>query len=491
MLLRVKSKKESGILMALSSLAGDYGIGSLGDAAYKFIDLICRSRQRYWQLLPLVPLGEGNSPYKSSSSFAGEILYIDLKMLTEDGLLFEKELPPPEDYKKTDYQAARKIKLPLLKLAAERFDTKNKDYLHFCKKNQHWLDDFAIFSSVPTPEDGRLLNMEEGLKYRLPEALERFKTIYAADIRFHKITQYLFFRQFYALKDYAHKNGIRLIGDLPFYVSLDSADVWSNPDGFKLGRDLTPVSVAGVPPDKFSSIGQLWGNPIYDLEYHRRTDYAWWKNRLKFYSEMYDVVRIDHFRAFSSHYCIPYGSVDARCGVWEKGAGLGFFEGIYKSLGPLDIIAEDLGGEEPEVRKLIADTGFPDMRVLQFAFDKGFENRDLPKNYSFNCVCYTGTHDNNTTRGWYKHATEKEKYFASKFLPDIKNFSIALRMISAAMQSKARMVIIPLQDYLDLPQECRMNTPGTRNGNWEWRVDEKLLTNELASLIKQLSRGRN
>ncbi len=489
MRLRVKHKRESGILLALSSLAGDYGIGDLGEAAYRFIDFLQGSRQRYWQLLPLVPIGEGNSPYKSSSSFAGEMLYIDLKRLCADGLLEQHELPEPLEYKKTDYRAAARTKLPLLRLAAERFDTKGHDYRRFCKENEHWLEDYAMFSSIPTPIEGRLSALDDDLKYRLPEALRRHRLLHGDEIEFHKITQFLFYKQYFELKAYAAKKGVLLIGDLPFYVSLDSADVWSCPDAFKLGRDLTPISVAGVPPDKFSASGQLWGNPIYDLEFHRRTDYSWWKWRLKFYSTIYDVIRIDHFRAFSSFYSIPFGAADARCGVWEKGAGLTFFKSVEKDLGRLNIIAEDLGGEEREVRQLIWDTGFPDMRVLQFGFDKDLGNRDLPKNYIFNCVCYTGTHDNNTTRGWYLTASEREKLFASRYLPDGKN--ITQRMVTAALTSRARLAIIPLQDYLELDAGARMNTPGTRVGNWEWRMDKNALTPQLAEKIRHLSRGRN
>ena len=492
MLLKDKNGGESGILMPLSSLPSKFGIGSLGKESYKFTDFLQASEQRYWQLLPLVPLGEGNSPYKSVSCFAGEILYIDPDMLVQNGLLAENELPEDGIFDRTDYKAARKIKLPLLRLAAERFNTKSKEYQLFVAKNAYWLDDFALFSAITEDIPNKsILEIPDDLKYRFPEAIEKFRITHREKIRFYKITQYFFYNQFFSLRDYAHKKGIKLIGDIPFYISLDSSDVWSCPQAFKIGRDFTPITVAGVPPDRFSSSGQLWGNPIYDWEYHKKTDFAWWKSRLNFCRRLYDVIRIDHFRAFANYYAIPYGSADAKSGVWEKGSGLNFWQSIERELGKLNIIAEDLGGEEREVRELIKNTGFPDMRILQFGFEDNIANRNLPKNYIKNCVCYTGTHDNDTSRGWYASAPPREKLFASRYLPDIPNAPISEKMIISAMRSKARLVIIPMQDILNLPSSARMNTPGTRRGNWEWRMDGNALCKKLSEHLKSISGTRN
>ncbi len=495
MLLRAnepKYKKESGILLSLTSLPSEYGIGDLGDKALEFIDFLKQSRQSYWQLLPLCPFGKGNSPYCSQSTFAGEILLIDLNGLVKEGLLTAEDIPKTQFSKNVDYKAVRKFKLPLLIKAATSFDVNNKNFRHFKEKNQHWLKDYAIFMAIKEQYLGApVYKWPEPLKYRLPEAIKKFCDEYREEIEFYEITQYFFYSQYAELRQYALQNGIKLIGDIPFYVSLDSADVWSNPDCFKLGRDMTPILVAGVPPDIFSTEGQLWGNPIYDWDYHKKTDYLWWRQRLMHCADMYDVVRIDHFRAFADFYTIPYGSPDAKSGKWEKGAGMQFWNSVKPYLKNTEIIAEDLGGETAEVQSLIDETGFPNMKVLQFAFDSDLKDPFLPKNYNRNCVCYTGTHDNDTTLGWYGKISQKEKLIFSRMVPTDKSRSPVLSLISFGMKSRARTVIIPFQDYLELPSCCRMNTPGTPEGNWEWRFEETDLTVELARKIAGLTRGRN
>lgn len=486
-------QRQSGILLPISCLPDEYGIGSLGDSALRFADFLHAAGQRLWQILPLVPLGEGDSPYKSVSCFAGEILYISISELLREGLLREEELPEESAfYTKTDYAAARRLKLPLLELAAARFNTQSPAFKRFCRDNAFWLEDFALFCAIAEKTHGGTLKaFPPALKYRLPEALEAFANANGARLRFYRVTQYLFYKQLFELKSHLARRGIRLIGDIPFYVSADSAEVWVCPDAFKVGRDFTPVSVAGVPPDCFSKTGQLWGNPIYNWEHHKRNGYAWWKRRLLFCKGLYDVLRIDHFRAFANYYSIPYGAPNAKSGVWEKGVGLLFWQSVLRDIGPLDIIAEDLGGEEAAVRRLISDTGFPDMRVVQFGFDSDMLDRDLPKNYPKNSVCYTGTHDNNTARGWYESAPVKEKLFTSRYLPEIGGMPISQRMIAAAMESKARLAIIPMQDWLNLPEEGRMNTPGTSAGNWQWRMPADALNERLCERIRRLSRGRN
>lgn len=492
MLLRGKFHRgESGILLHISSLPSRHGIGGFGIEAYQFVDFLRKGRQKLWQILPLVPVGEGNSPYKSPSCFAGEMLFIDLDFLVRDRLLESDELPPVQFPQNVDYDAVREYKMPLLKLAARRFDTRRADYVKFLKENESWIDDFAVFSAAAECFGSEsILDFPESIRLRMPAAMEDFCEDNAAVINFYKITQFLFYEQYWALKKYAEKNGVKIVGDIPFYVSLDSADVWKSPESFKLGRDMTPTLVAGVPPDMFSATGQLWGNPIYDWEHHRKTDYAWWKRRLAHCKKLYDIIRIDHFRAFASYYTIIYGSPDAKSGTWEKGAGLHFWQSIRKKLGPMAIVAEDLGGDEPDVRKLVADTGFPNMKILQFAFDGDAANSHLPRNYEHNCVCYTGTHDNDTVLGWYSSVGNRERAVAAQFFPD-GNMPIPHKMIALAMNSRADKVIIPMQDWLCLGSEARMNTPGTKTGNWQWRMPEDTLTDQLAETIRKISKIRN
>lgn len=486
-----KYKNTSGILLSVSSLPSDYGIGSLGREAYKFIDFLKKSGQTYWQMLPVVPFGKGNSPYCSQSAFAGEILLIDIEMLLDCGLLDFSDIPEKTFPKNVDYKAVRKFKLPLLKKAAENFDIKNKNFCEFKNRNAHWLNDYCLYMAIKDYFCGLpFYKWEDPLKYRLPEAINKFKNNNSEQILFYEITQYLFYSQFFKLKDYAYQNRVKLIGDIPFYVSLESADVWSNPECFRLGRDMTPVLVAGVPPDIFSSDGQLWGNPIYDWQHHKKTDFAWWKMRLSHNAMLYDAIRIDHFRAFADYYTIPYGAADAKSGKWEKGVGMQFWGGVDKSILSAEIIAEDLGGETPQVRELIERTGFPDMKVLQFAFSTDLKNKFLPKNFNKNCICYTGTHDNNTTMGWLKKADKKEKLLFSRLVPQITN-SPVYNLILFGMKSRAKTVIIPLQDYLCLPESERLNTPGTEEGNWEWRYSAEDLTDKLCQIIKKLTAGRN
>lgn len=495
MLLRGKKpkyKQESGILLPLSSLPSDYGIGTLGEEAFFFADFLKKTDQTYWQLLPLVPVGKDNSPYSSTSSFAGEILYIDIEELIKDGLLSPDDITEKDFAKNTDYKSVRKFKLPLLKKAADNFDTLQKDFISFKKENSHWLKDYALFMAIRDSYTGlNFLYWDDGLKYRLPDAIKEFSDSHKEEILFYEITQFIFYKQFFKFKSYASSLGIKLIGDIPFYVSFDSADVWANPDCFKLGRDMTPVLVAGVPPDVFSSDGQLWGNPIYNWDFQRKNNFLWWQQRLSHNAKMYDTIRIDHFRAFADYYTVPFGSKDAKNGKWEKGMGLYFWDCVKPAIGKTSIIAEDLGGETREVRQLIDDTGFPNMKVLQFAFDSDLKDPFLPKNFNRNCVCYTGTHDNDTTSGWYSKASKKEKLIFEKLVPADKSGSPVLSLIAYAIKSKAKLVIIPFQDYLELDSTCRTNTPGVEKGNWEWRFEKENINEKLIATVKRLTKTRN
>ena len=487
-----KSERYSGVLCAISSLPSVYGIGSLGIEAYRFVDFLSEAKQHFWQILPLNPLGEGNSPYKSSSTFAGEILYIDLDFLVRDGLLSADAIGRCDFAQNVDYNAVRKFKLPLLQKAAECFDTSNKNYKKFLNDNDFWIDDYAIFeAALKVYQIQRLTQLPDGIKYRVPDALDKFKKSYECEINFYKITQYFFFCQYYELRRYANQKGVKIIGDIPFYVSPDSADVWGNPDDFKVGRDFTPTVVAGVPPDVFSKDGQLWGNPIYNWENLRQNEYRWWLVRLGFCRDMYDVLRIDHFRAFANYYQIPCGSKSAVTGAWVCGEGAMFWDKTRDTIGEINIIAEDLGGEEdPDVISLLKHTDFPNMRILQFGFTSNMNNPFLPQNYTYNSVCYTGTHDNDTSLGWYNSATTKQRVMFNTIVRNNAN-CVSHDMIRELSKSQSKLCIIPMQDLLCLDSNARMNTPGTTKGNWQWRMSKDDINKDNAKLLKKLTKERN
>ncbi len=494
MLLKDKQRiNKSGVLMAISSLPSKYGIGSMGIEAYKFIDFLKASNQSLWQILPLNPIGEGNSPYKSISCFAGEILYIDIDFLVRDGLLIKNETAPKGKQSKTDYSLARQSKLPLLRAAAENFNLRNREYIKFAKENAFWLNDYALFCVIcDLYKTENPAKFPEKLKYRIPTELIKFKKEHEKLINFYKITQFFFFKQYYALKAYANQSGIQIIGDIPFYISPHSADVWKNPSDFKLNRSLEPVEIAGVPPDIFSATGQLWGNPIYDWQHQRIGGFLWWKKRLLHYNNMFDIIRIDHFRAFADFYVIPANAKNATEGKWRRGVGIGFWDKIYSSIGEMDIIAEDLGGEDdPLVIDLLHKTGFPNMKVLQFGFTGEPDNPFLAQNFSRNCVCYTGTHDNNTTLGWYSSLDLKTKIICDTELSQFGELPIAHKMIRAAVLSPAKYAIFPMQDILSLDEKARMNTPGTTSHNWVWRLDSGIDYKETSSVLCKLTKERN
>lgn len=479
-----------GTLLPITSLPSPYGIGTLGAAAFDFVDFLKKSGQNEWQILPLCPIGEGNSPYKSPCSFAGEPLLIDLDLLCEEGLLRAEELPERQPSARVDYPRVRQEKEPLLLLAAARFDTTRTDFHRFCRQNAFWLNDYAMFCTIVQEEKPiSLSEISADLRARKPQALTVFRLTHAEQIRTHKVLQFLFYKQFFAVKEYANQNGIRLIGDLPFYVSPDSMEVWKHTACFRVGQDLVPTQVAGVPPDLFSESGQLWGNPIYDWVFLRRSGYAFWKQRLGHSLHLFDRLRIDHFRAFADYYAIPFGAPDARCGVWERGVGLEFWKRMHKTLGALPILAEDLGGEDAAVQKLLHDTGFPGMKVLQFAFSKDLANPFLPRNFTPNCVCYTGTHDNNTTLGWYRAAKDRERRLFSRLAPRVQ-LSVPHRLILMGLRSRAERMIVPMQDWLNLDETARMNTPGTLSGNWEWRLSDGSLTETLVQKVAVLCAER-
>lgn len=490
MLLR-DEKKKSGILCAVSSLPSDYGIGTLGLNSYKFVDFLAETGQKYWQLLPLVPLGDGNSPYKSSSCYAGEILYIDLEFLVRDGLLSISDLPKVDFPSNVNFDLVRQIKIPLIKKAAENFDTDNEDYGIFCRENQDWLNNYALFmTALEVYNTYTLEGLPKRLKFPTAADLDGLRMENGEKIKFYKVSQYFFFAQYFELKRYAEDKGIELIGDLPFYVSLDSADVWANRENFLLDHDLKPKLVAGVPPDCFSETGQLWGNPIYNFEYQKQNGFNWWINRLKHYFKMYDVVRIDHFRAFANYYTIPFDHTDAKNGEWVMSVGNEFWEMAKKEIPDMQIIAEDLGGEIPLVQDLVKETGFPNMKIMQFAFSGDPNNPHLPQNYPENCICYTGTHDNNTTLGFCNNALSYEKEMIDNLYPETEDLPCPLNIITAALKSPAKTVIIPIQDWLMLDESARMNIPGVPNGNWTFRLKNGFITEDLKKRIIRISAYR-
>lgn len=444
--------RASGILMPIFSLPSRYGIGTLGKEAYNFVDFLEKAGQTYWQILPLGITGFGDSPYQSVSAYAGNPYFIDLDELIEKGFLEKAEVESVswgEDSSKIDYELMYKNRYAVLKLAYTRF--KNNvplGYAKFLKENKFWLEDYALYAAIKDLHNGASFDYwDNEYKLRDAKAMKRAKTELADQIGFHKMMQYFFSTQWFSLKEYANKKGIYIIGDIPIYVAYDSADVWSNPEQFLLDKDLKPSAVAGCPPDAFSEDGQLWGNPLYNWKHMKEDGFDWWLKRIGYSAKLYDIIRIDHFRAFSAYYSIPYGDETAVNGKWVKGVGAKFFEVAGEKLGRLNIIAEDLGTIDEPVRRLLKKTGFPGMKVLQFAFDPESESSYLPHNIIKNCVVYTGTHDNDTIIGYMKEAPTEQVEFMRKYLQIGENDSFNWAVIKSAMATASDTVILQMQDF--------------------------------------------
>ena len=493
-------KRGAGILLPVFSLPGRYGIGTFGKGAYEFVDFLSSAGVGYWQILPLGPTSYGDSPYQSFSTFAGNPYFIDPDELVSDGLLTEDETADhvvPDETAGIDYQRVYETRFILLRKAYDRFMADdNRDafsglrvrFSEFVEKNAFWLEDFALFMSCKTGNGGKsFLEWELPVRLREPEAMDKLRAEYADETEFQKFLQFLFDEQFSKLKKYANKAGISLIGDIPIYVAPDSSDVWADPELYQLGSDCRPVAVAGCPPDAFSATGQLWGNPLYRWGEHKKTGYDWWLKRLAHAFSQCDVLRIDHFRGFESYYSIPAKNKTAEFGHWEKGPGLDFFETVKKKLGDVPVIAEDLGFLTPEVVDLVRQTGYPGMKVLQFEFDSREDSDYLPHNYTKRCVVYTGTHDNDTTNSWYETIPENDRKFAADYLDMKSGDDIAQELIRAAYASVSCLAVIPMQDWLGLKGDARINHPSTLGGNWCWRVDAGMLTDELAEKIKHMT----
>ncbi len=487
-------ERSAGILLSITSLPSKYGIGCFSKEAYNFVDFLKESGQSYWQILPLGPTSYGDSPYQSFSTFAGNPYFIDLEQFIELGLLTKEECDEVDFGTENDinYHKLYIGRYPLLKKAFKRSNIENDaDFMDFNEKNA-WLEDYALFMAVKDKFDQVAWNeWDEDIKLGKMEAVERYHNELAEDICFYKFLQYHFYKQWDKLKAYANENGIKIVGDIPIYVAFDSADVWASPQLFQLNDDNTPKAVAGCPPDGFSADGQLWGNPLYDWEYHKNSGYEWWISRLEHCFKLYDVVRIDHFRGFDEYYSIPYGDKTAINGHWEKGPGMELFKAVEKSLGKKEVIAEDLGFMTDSVRELVEESGFPNMKVIEFAFDSrdtGCRNDYLPHNYNENCVAYTGTHDNQTIVSWFDTISDDEQKMARDYLCDdhTPDEKLYMSFISVIMRSQAKLCIIPMQDYLGLDDSTRMNKPSTVGVNWKWRVKKEELNEEIKRKILKM-----
>lgn len=488
--------RASGILLPVFSLPSRYGIGCFSKEAYAFVDALKKAGQKYWQILPLGPTGYGDSPYQSFSTFAGNPYFIDLETLIQEGVL-EKELCDACDFGRqadaVDYEKIYHHRMKLLrKVYTVSQVAENPEFLEFQKENAFWLKDYAIFMAVKDFFGGvSWKEWPEDIRLRYGYAMDYYQRELYYEIEFQEYVQFLFMKQWKALKAYANEQGIGIIGDIPIYVAFDSADTWAHPELFQFDETGTPIAVAGCPPDGFSATGQLWGNPLYRWEYHRDTGYAWWIQRIAYSCTLYDVVRIDHFRGFDAYYAIPYGDTTAEYGHWEQGPGLALFEKIREQLGEIHIIAEDLGFMTDSVRRLVKDTGYPNMKVLEFAFDSRDDSgvEYLPHNYDKNCVVYTGTHDNETIVQWYDRISEADRELSIRYLNNrhTKKEQIHWDFIRLAQLSTADTCIIPMQDYMGLSGEARINEPSTLGKNWKWRLKKGQIREELWREIRDLT----
>ena len=480
--------RSSGILMPISSLPSPYGIGTMGKAARKFVDFLKKGGQKYWQILPICPTSYGDSPYQSFSSFAGNPYFIDLEYLCKEKLLTKKECESfdwggSEQY--IDYGTMYVSRYALLRKAYERFKKDiPQEYHDFCYREGHWLEDYSLFMALKDANGGvSWTQWPDHLKYRHWDAIEHAKWEHSDSMNFYKMLQYLFSKQWWELKAYANGKGIEIIGDVPIYVALDSADVWANPGQFYLDDARNPIDVAGCPPDAFSADGQLWGNPLFRWDAMRNDGYEWWTKRIAAMANLYDIVRIDHFRGFDSYYAIPANDDTAVNGEWRQGPGMDLFRVLEQRLGKLPIIVEDLGFLTPSVHQLLKDSGFPGMKVIQFAFDSREESNYLPHTYTNHCVVYTGTHDNDTCMGWFNSASKKAIKYATEYLNLTEEEGYNWGMMRGAWSSVADLAIVPMQDLLGLGSEARMNVPSTLGTNWKWRATADQIDNKLASKL--------
>ena len=483
----------SGILMHISSLPSRYGIGTLGREAYAFADFLHAAGQKYWQLLPLGPTSYGDSPYQSFSTFAGNPYFIDLDMLAEEGLLNRAELEAVNwgtEPRYVDYGRIYESRFRVLRAAFRRGYDRDRTAVESFRRENPWLANYALYMAVKRHFGMRswLEWPDEAIRVRQPEAVERYGRELKEDVDFFSYLQYLFYRQWDALRSYIHSLGLKIIGDLPIYVAMDSADVWAEPEFFQLGEGNVPTEVSGVPPDYFSAEGQLWGNPLYDYDRMRADGFGWWIRRVEGARRLFDVIRIDHFRGLESYWAVPYGAATARTGRWRKGPGMDLVGVLTSWFSGLEIIAEDLGFLTPEVHQLLQESGLPGMKVLEFAFDAREPSSYLPHTYGRNCVCYVGTHDNETVMQWREQAARGDVTCARRYLGLNEEEGFNWGMIRGGMSSVADTFVAQMQDYLGLGPEARMNEPGTLGGNWQWRLLPGEASPALAKRIRQYAR---
>ena len=487
-------KRSCGILLPVFALPSPYGIGTLGQAAYDFVDFLRQAGQSWWQMLPLGPTGYGDSPYQSFSSYAGNPYFIDLDLLRRDGLLTAQEIASlawGSDPARVDYAALYENRFVLLQKAAERGWARDRAEVQlFARQNAQWLPDYALYMAVKRHFDEKPWTQwpDEAIRLRKPEAMAQYRQMLASDIRMFTYSQFLFFRQWNALREYAHEQGVGIIGDLPIYVSMDSADVWAEPAFFQLDSDGFPTETAGVPPDCFSRDGQLWGNPLYRWEAMKADGYGWWIRRVDGAAKLYDMLRIDHFRGFESYWAVPYGDTTAKNGHWVKGPGMDLVQVLLNWFPQMQFIAEDLGFLTPEVRELLADSGLPGMKVLEFAFDSREPSNYLPHLYTPHCVCYTGTHDNAPLPAWKEEADPDDLALAVQYLGLNEEEGFHWGVLRGGMSSVAELFVAQMQDYLGLGAESRINTPGEPVGNWQWRLHPGQLTAALSRRMAHMAR---
>ncbi|MCR8968407.1 4-alpha-glucanotransferase [Facklamia sp. 7083-14-GEN3] len=487
-------KRSSGVLMHISSLPNKYGIGSFGQSAYDFVDFLYESKQKFWQILPLTTTSYGDSPYQSFSAYAGNPYFIDLDCLQEEGLLKAEEIEGidfGENNQSIDYGLIFKNRQTILDKAVEAFKRKNfsEEYHQFLLENNHWLEPFAEYMAIKETFGLKAwYEWDEPARKREAGAMNKYREDLADRLDYYRITQFFFKQQWQKLKIYANQKGIEIIGDIPIYVARDSVEMWSQPELFKVDNQGNPTMVAGTPPDNFSEDGQFWGNPIYDWEYHRKQNYEWWIERFKESFKLYDWVRIDHFRGFESFWQVPITAKTSAEGSWTKGPGYELFANVKKTLGQLNIIAEDLGFMTQEVIDMREKTGFPGMKILQFGFDDLGDSPDLPHHYSENSIAYVGTHDNETAIGWAIDTASPESLRKLEdYLGKLESESIADCLNRGIAMSTSCLAVYRMQDLLNLDNHSRMNTPSTLGGNWQWRMTENQLTDGLKNILLKLT----
>ena len=494
----MKLQRSSGILLPIFSLPSKYGVGTLGQAAYDFIDFLADADQAWWQILPVGPTSYGDSPYQCYSTFAGNPYFVDLDLLIADGLLKKSELKGVDfgsDPAQVDYGKLFRNRFPLLRKAYERGKvTMAEEFSAFRRENARWLEDYALFMAAKDHFGGKPWTEwpDDDLRMHRPEAVRRWAETLTEDVEFYSFIQLLFFRQWDVLRAYAHDHGVGIIGDIPIYVAMDSADTWSSPESFQLDDQNVPTAVSGVPPDYFSEDGQLWGTPLYRWDAMRADGYGWWIRRVEGAAKLYDALRIDHFRGFEAYWSVPYGDKTAKNGKWVKGPGMDLVGRLTGWFHDVQFIAEDLGFITPELQALLTESGLPGMKVLEFAFNPHEPSDYLPHLYTENCVCYTGTHDNAPLAEWREDGDPKELAHAKKYLGLNEEEGFNLGMIRGGMGSVAKLFVAQMQDYLELGKYNRMNTPGVANGNWEWRMlpgeDSKKLAEKIAEMTKRYGR---